>query len=210
MEIEGVNIEWTGHAGFMLKNDKVICIDPFKLGGDNEKADLILVTHEHYDHCSIGDIKKIIKPETIIVTVADCQSKVSGMEVANVTLVNPGDKVNVQGTMIEAVPAYNIGKKFHPKENEWVGFIITIKGKRIYHAGDTDHIPEMKALQNIDIALVPVSGTYVMKPEEAAKAVNELKPKVAIPMHYGAGIIGTKADAEKFKSLVNGRVEVLG
>ncbi|MBD3313957.1 MBL fold metallo-hydrolase [Candidatus Woesearchaeota archaeon] len=208
-EIEGVNIEWLGHAGFLLKNEKVIYIDPFRLGDNNEKADLILITHEHYDHCSMEDIKKIIKQDTIIVTVADCQSKLSNLEIASVTLVRPGDKVNVQGTVIEAVPAYNKDKQFHPKENEWVGFILTVNGKRIYHAGDTDSIPEMQSLTNIDIALVPVSGTYVMTAEEAADAVNRFRPKVAIPMHYGS-IVGKKPDAERFKKGCQVRVEILG
>ncbi|PIN86596.1 Zn-dependent hydrolase [Candidatus Woesearchaeota archaeon CG10_big_fil_rev_8_21_14_0_10_44_13] len=206
--IEGVNMEWFGQSGFLLKNDKTIYIDPFKISG-SEKADIILITHEHSDHCSIEDIKKIIKPETIIVTVPDCQSKLSGMEIANVTLVKPGNRLNIKGTLIETVPAYNLNKKFHPKENEWVGYIITINGKRIYHAGDTDYIPEMKNLKNIDIAMVPVSGTYVMSPSEAAMAVNDFRPKVAIPMHYG-GIIGTKEDAEKFRSLAKVNVEIMG
>lgn len=208
--IEGVNIEWTGHDGFVFKNDKIIYTDPFKLSSGVDKADIILITHEHYDHCSIADIKKIVKPETIIVTVPDCQSKLSGLEIANITLVRPGNKVNVKGTLIEAVPAYNTNKKFHPKENEWVGFIMTINGTRVYHAGDTDFIPEMKNLQDIGIALVPVSGSYVMTAEEAANAVNTFKPKVAIPMHYGAGVVGTRDDAEKFKGLAKVRVEILG
>ncbi len=205
--IEGVNIEWLGHASFVLKSDKIIYIDPFQIKG-GDKADLILITHEHYDHCSIADLHKIIKPETIIITVADCQSKLSGLKIANVTLVRPGDKVNVKGTLIEAVHAYNTNKRFHPKQNEWVGFIITINGKRIYHAGDTDAIPEMNSLKNIDIALVPVSGTFVMTAEEAANAVNSFRPKVAVPMHYGS-IVGQRSDAERFKSLAKTRVELL-
>jgi len=205
--IEGVNIEWLGHASFVLKSDKIIYIDPFQIKG-GDKADLILITHEHYDHCSIADLHKIIKPETIIITVADCQSKLSGLKIANVTLVRPGDKVNVKGTLIEAVHAYNTNKRFHPKQNEWVGFIITINGKRIYHAGDTDAIPEMNSLKNIDIALVPVSGTFAMTAEEAANAVNSFRPKVAVPMHYGS-IVGQRSDAERFKSLAKTRVELL-
>ncbi len=208
MEIEGVNIEWLGHAGFKVKNDRVIYTDPFRIEG-GEKADLILLSHEHFDHCSVEDIKKIIKPETIIVTVPDCQSKLSGLEIANVTLVRPGDKVNVQGTEIEAVAAYNKDKQFHPKENEWVGFVFRVNGKRIYHAGDTDHIPEMNSLKDIDIALVPVCGTYVMTAEEAAEAVNSVRPKVAIPMHYGS-VVGKKEDAERFREKCRVRVEVLG
>ena len=205
--IEGVNIEWLGHASFVLKSDKIIYIDPFQIKG-GDKADLILITHEHYDHCSIADLHKIIKPETIIITVADCQSKLSVLKIANVTLVRPGDKVNVKGTLIEAVHAYNTNKRFHPKQNEWVGFIITINGKRIYHAGDTDAIPEMNSLKNIDIALVPVSGTFAMTAEEAANAVNSFRPKVAVPMHYGS-IVGQRSDAERFKSLAKTRVELL-
>lgn len=206
--IDGVNIEWLGQSGFVFRNEKVIYIDPFKVSS-TDKADIILITHEHYDHCSIEDIKRIIKPETIIVTVPDCQSKLSGMKVANITLVRPGNKVNVKGTIIEAVPAYNLNKKFHPKENEWVGFVVTINGKRIYHAGDTDTIPEMKSLSNIDIAMVPIGGTYTMTAEEAANAVNQFRPKTAIPMHYGT-IIGSKSDGEKFKSLAKVNVEILG
>lgn len=208
--IEGVNIEWSGQSSFAFRNDKTIYIDPFNVK-DVGKADIILITHEHYDHCSIADIQKIVKPDTIIITVPDCQSKLSNLKIANVTLVRPGDRLNVKGMQIEAVPAYNANKKFHPKENEWVGFVIKINGKRIYHAGDTDYIPEMKNLTNIDIALVPIGGTYTMTPEEAAKAVNDFKPKVAIPMHYGTvSGVGQKSDAEKFKSLAKVKVEILG
>ena len=205
--IEGVNIEWLGHASFVLKSDKIIYIDPFQIKG-GDKADLILITHEHYDHCSIADLHKIIKPETIIITVADCQSKLSGLKIANVTLVRPGDKVNVKGTLIEAVHAYNTNKRFHPKQNEWVGFIITINGKRIYHAGDTDAIPEMNSLKNIDIALVPVSGTFVMTAEEAANAVNSFRPKVAVHMIF-VRFVGPRSHAVWFKSLAKTRVELL-
>lgn len=208
--IEGVNIEWFGQSAFAFKNDKIIYIDPFKVR-DVGKADIIFITHEHFDHCSIEDIKSIIKPETIIVTVPDCQSKLSNLKIANVTLVRPGNKLIIKGTEIEVVPSYNLNKVFHPKENEWVGFVIKINGKRIYHAGDTDHIPEMKNLTNIDIALLPIGGTYTMTPEEAAKAVNDIKPKVAIPMHYGTvSGVGQKSDGERFKSLAKVKVEILG
>jgi L-ascorbate metabolism protein UlaG (beta-lactamase superfamily) len=206
MNVLGLDITRTGHAGFMIKTDKIIYFDPYQLQTE-EKADIIFISHEHYDHCSIADIQKIIQPSTVIVTVPDCQSKLAGLPVANVTLVKPGDKLNVQGLNVEVVPAYNLNKQFHPMQNEWVGFIVTINNVKVYHAGDTDFIPEMRNLVDIGIALVPVSGEFVMTAQEAADAVNSFRPKIAIPMHYGAGVAGTKEDAERFKTLA--QVEVV-
>lgn len=209
LNLEGVKIEHLGHAGFKVTDSDTIYIDPFNVNTD-EKADIILITHEHYDHCSIKDIQKLVKQDTIIVTVADCQSKLSSVvsSIKGVKIVRPGAKLMIGNVSIEAVPAYNINKQFHPKANEWVGFIVTIKGKRIYHAGDTDLIPEMKNITNIDAALLPVSGTYVMTAEEAAKAAEIIKPKIAVPMHYGA-IVGSANDAEKFKQLYKGDARIL-
>ena len=122
------NIHWLGHATFkIIAEDKIIYIDPFQIKKEDQ-ADIILITHEHFDHCSPEDVKKIQKPDTVIVTTSDCALKLSG----DIKKVKPGDKINVKGIEIEAVPAYNINKKFHPKENNWVGFIINIKGTRIY------------------------------------------------------------------------------
>ena len=209
LNLDGVKIEHLGHAGFKITDGDTIYIDPFNVNTD-EKADIILITHEHYDHCSVKDIQKLVKENTTIVTVADCQSKLSSVVsgIKGVKIVRPGAKLMIGNVSIETVPAYNVNKQFHPKANEWVGFIVTIKGKRIYHAGDTDLIPEMKNITNIDVALLPVSGTYVMTAEEAADAANRIMPKVAVPMHYGS-IVGTKADAEKFKKLCKCRVEIL-
>lgn len=191
------NIRLLKHDTVKIKNSVVIYIDPFKVD-DEEKADLILITHEHYDHCSREDIAKLMKDDTVIVTVADCQSKLNGSK--HVRLVGPGDSLDVKGIKIEAVRAYNIGKPFHPKENDWVGFVLEVDGKRIYHAGDTDLIPEMKDLRDIDIAFLPVSGTYVMTAEEASNAALLIRPKVAVPMHYGV-IVGKRSDAERFKEI---------
>ncbi|MCK5732983.1 MAG: MBL fold metallo-hydrolase, partial [Candidatus Latescibacteria bacterium] len=127
------NIHWLGHASFRIEGAQVIYIDPWKVK-DGEKADLILITHSHHDHCSPEDVAKIRKAGTEIVTVADCGSKFPG----KVCAVAPGDRVTVHGIPVEAVPAYNIGKAFHPKANGWAGFVITVEGTRIYHAGDTD------------------------------------------------------------------------
>ena len=197
------NIKWLGHAGFKITGDKTVYIDPFKIN-ETEPADIIICTHEHFDHLSPEDIKKVQAGKTVIVTTPDSFSKVSG----NVKTLVPGQSMDVDGIKIEAVPAYNLNKHFHPKDNKWMGVIITINGQRIYHAGDTDSIPEMSSLKNIDVALLPVSGTYVMTAEEAADAANRFNPKVAVPMHYGA-IVGTKEDAEKFKKLCKCKVEIL-
>jgi L-ascorbate metabolism protein UlaG (beta-lactamase superfamily) len=122
--------------------------------------------------------------------------------------MQPGKTVTMGNIGVEAVPAYNTNKRFHPKDNEWVGYVISINSKRIYHSGDTDFIPEMANLHKIDVALMAVSGTYVMTAEEAAKAVDTFKPKLAIPMHYGA-IVGSASDAEEFKRLSKVPVEIL-
>ena len=197
------NITWLGHDGFLIKGDgKAIVIDPFQVK-QCEPADIILISHEHYDHCSPEDVKKIQKDSTVIVTEAQSAAKLSG----DVRVVQPGDKLTVSGIPIEAVPSYNTNKSFHPKENGWLGFIVTVGGVRIYHAGDTDRIPEMGSFQ-VDIALLPVSGTYVMTAEEAVEAARMIKPKVVIPMHYGA-IVGSADDAKRFSEALQGTCEVV-
>jgi len=192
-------MEWLGHDTFKIEAaGLVIYTDPFKLEGDLPKADLILVTHDHFDHCSPEDIDKIAKADTVVVSPGGCV----GSQKCEVRKVAPGDKLTVKGVDIEAVPAYNTNKQFHPKANRWVGYIFTVEGQRIYLAGDTDYIPEMKTYR-CDIAIIPVSGTYVMTAEEAVKAANDIRPKVAVPMHFGT-IIGSSKDAETFKKLYKG------
>lgn len=199
------NIKWLGHAGFAINAlDKIIVIDPFQIK-EIVPADIILITHSHYDHCSVEDIDKIKKSDTVIVTEAESAKTLSG----DVRVVKPGDKINVSGVQIEAVEAYNTNKAFHPRTNGWLGFIITVDGIRIYHAGDTDLIPEMDKIE-VDIALLPVSGTYVMTADEAVEAAKRLKPEIAIPMHFDS-IVGSKEDAVKFKKDLEGicKVELL-
>lgn len=200
MKILNLDIERLNHAAFKIKGSQTVYVDPFHIAEGLEKADIILISHEHFDHCSVEDIRKIANENTTVVTVADNLSKLHNMKLKQVLLVEPGKAVTIGSAKIEAVPAYNTNKRFHPKDNLWVGFILDMDGNRVYHAGDTDMIPEMSGFKT-DVALLPVSGTYVMTAEEAASAAEKIKPKIAIPMHYG-DIIGTEADALRFKELV--------
>lgn len=196
------NIHWLGHSSFKIIGEKIVYIDPYQIH-DTEKADIILITHTHYDHLSPEDINKIRAEKTIILAPEDARDKLT-----NFKPVKPNQFFTIEGIKVETVPAYNTDKPFHPQEKNWVGYIIQINGKRIYHAGDTDLIPEMEELKNIDIAILPIGGTYTMDVTEAVQAVNIIEPKIAIPMHYGK-IVGTKTDAEKFKQLCNCKVEIL-
>ncbi|HEX9318334.1 MAG TPA: MBL fold metallo-hydrolase [Nitrososphaeraceae archaeon] len=205
LEYEGINIKWTGHDGFQISNsDKILYIDPFKLAkqyNDLHNANLILITHNHFDHLSLNDLGKIINKETIVIAAKECVDQLKALNIKEVKGVAPGEKINLQNNVVETIPAYNTNKDFHPKRDGKVGFIVTINNVRIYHAGDTDLIPEMKTTKP-DIALTPVSGTYVMTAEEASEAVNDLiKPKMAIPMHYNS-IVGTREDAVRFSKMV--------
>lgn len=192
-------IHWLGHDSFRIDGEgTVIYLDPFQLK-DGPKADLILITHDHMDHCSPIDVGKIQKSDTLIVTVAQAAAKLTGQ----VKVVKPGEELTVKGISIRTLPAYNVNKfrspgvPFHPKESGYVGFLLKVKGKTIYHAGDSDFIPEMKGLAP-DVALLPVSGIYVMTWEEAVEAANAIKPQVAVPMHVG-GPVGLLSSADRFK-----------
>lgn len=199
------SIKWYGHASFAIESDKIIYVDPWKIPESAPKADLILVTHSHFDHLSTSDISQLKKEGTTIVCSADCVSQLSG----DVRAMEPGQEFEIQGIKIKAVPSYNPSKPFHPREKKWLGYIIEVDGVSVYHAGDTDFIPEMEDLGVINIALLPVGGQYTMNAEEAAKAANILKADISIPMHYGAGVIGDIEDAKKFKALCKGEARIL-
>ena len=205
--IEGVEITWLKHDAFLLKGDGiVVAIDPYELRSVPEKADLVLVTHDHFDHCDPNSVRLVAKPDAVIVAPQNAASKLG----KNVRVVKAGDMLTEKGVTIKVVPAYNVRperQRFHPKNYGGVGYLITLAGKTIYHPGDTDLIPEMDNLGQVDIALLPVSGTYVMDAQEAAEAVKRIKPTHVIPMHYGS-IVGSKADAEKFAQLVAGQTTV--
>ncbi len=194
-------IHWLGHDAFRIDGDLTIYFDPYEISG-GKPADVIFITHDHFDHCSPDDVAKIQTEQTLIVTEKDSALKLSG----NIRVVKPGDRLEEKGLTIEAVPAYNIDKDFHPKENGWLGVVVEIDGIKVYHAGDTDLIEEMKDIQT-DIALLPVSGTYVMTADQAVEAALRIKPQIAIPMHYGS-VVGTESDAEKFKADLVGKVDV--
>ena len=196
-------VHWLGHASFRIDGPPAIYIDPWKLAGQLPPADLILVTHDHHDHCSPDDVDRIRQPGTVIVASQAAAGKLG----KGVQVVKPGDRLTVAGVTVEAVPAYNTTKTFHPKAAGYVGYIISVGGARIYHTGDTDPIPEMAGL-SADILLVPVSGTYVADAAQAAEIVRAVKPKIAVPMHIG-DIVGSLADAERFKKLADCRVEIL-
>jgi len=189
-----------GHDTFRLNGPPIIYIDPWKLPPGSPPADLILVTHDHFDHCSPEDVKKISKPGTVVIASAPAAAMLPGARI-----LHPGESITVGEVTVEAVPAYNVNKfrspgvPFHPKSAGHNGYIITVGGERLYHAGDTDHIPEMAGYR-CDVALLPVSGTYVMTADEAAAAALDIKPRVAVPMHYG-DIVGGAADVQRFKTL---------
>lgn len=207
MKIEGVEIKWLGHAGFLIKDSNVIYIDPYNIKEGSEKADLILITHSHYDHCSVADMNKIIKEGTKIVVTADCQSKITRFNVPiRIEVIEPDQELTFGDVKISTLPAYNVDKPFHPKNEYWVGYLIKINDLLIYHAGDTDLTPEMQKLtgyKQLDkklIALLPVGGRFTMTAEEAAEAAKLIKPFLAIPMHYGS-IVGNEEDAQEFVQL---------
>ena len=202
------SIQWDDQASMTVQcGGKTICFDPYQVK-DKKQADIVLITHAHQDHMSPGDIAKVITDKTILVVPADCASTLKQRFNREIITLNPGQKHTVGDIQIEAVPAYNIGKNYHPKGNNWVGYIVTIDGVRIYHAGDTNRIPEMKDF-TCDIAMLPLGQTYTMDSvDEAVQAALDVKAKIAIPMHYGT-YEGSNEDAVKFKQALEGKCMVI-
>ncbi len=220
MDIGKIKLDFLGHSGFVITTEsgRRIAIDPYNVSAGVGKVDLVLITHSHYDHCSIKDIEKVSKKGTIVVIPADCQSKITKVEDVNMQIIEVGDELTFGSVKVKALASYNVDKDFHPKEEGWLGYLIKLNGVIVYHAGDSDKIPEMKSLTgygkhgNEFIVLLPVSGKFVMNAEEAAEVASLISPDLAIPMHYGAGVSGTKEDAEEFVKLckeVGLRAEVL-
>jgi L-ascorbate metabolism protein UlaG (beta-lactamase superfamily) len=196
------SLEWLGHSGFRIRTrEGVIYIDPYRVK-DGPEADLILITHGHYDHFSPQDVERLSTRHTWLVGPAAVAERVSGQ----VHSIAPGEVLEdelVRGVHVSALAAYNTSKRnpegqvFHPREAGWVGYELNVRGERLYHSGDTDVIPEMDSVAGVDVALLPVSGTYVMTAEEAAEAARRIQQGMAVPMHWGEQV-GTREDAEAF------------
>ena len=202
------SIEILCHSCIKFNKGEVIYFDPFKIEKNYNDADAIFITHDHYDHYSEEDIDKVVKKGTIIVAPEDLLTKLlkKGFERDNMVLVTPNQKYTVKGIEFQTIPAYNVNKQFHPKANEWVGYVLKIEGVTYYIAGDTDITEENKKVK-CDVAFVPVGGTFTMDYKEAAELINEIKPKIAVPTHYGS-IVGEKSDGISFSKLVSPEIEV--
>ncbi|MBI5463702.1 MAG: MBL fold metallo-hydrolase [Ignavibacteriales bacterium] len=198
------HIHWLGHASFRIEDGTTqIYIDPWKLTGHPHKADFVFITHGLYDHFSPEDIALVKKETTVFLAPKDVAYQLKGTTIA----VVPNQSYEIADLKVRTVAAYNLGKKFHPKENHWVGYIITLShGQRIYHSGDTDAVPEMRTVVT-DVALLPCGGTYTMMSKEMAEMANVLKPQLLIPMHWG-DIVGSKQDAEEVKKMFKGETVI--
>lgn len=193
------NIKVLCHSSIRIEKEKIIYIDPFRINQNYNDADIIMITHSHYDHYSEEDIQKVKKKDSYIIVPEDLFEKVQsfGFNEKNIVIVKPNESYEICGVKLSTVPAYNVNKKFHPKENNWVGYLIELENVKYYIAGDTDITEENKKVK-CDVAFVPVGGTYTMTAKEASSLINTIKPKVAVPIHYGE-VVGTIEDARIFK-----------
>ena len=199
-----VEIQWIHHASFRLAaGEAVVYIDPWKLTSARADASVVFVSHNHFDHCSPDDVAKVSTPETKVIAPADTAG-----EFASGQVLLPGEQASVGDVTLEGVPAYNIGKEFHPKANHWLGAVIALGGVRVYYAGDTDRIPEMARLEAVDVSLLPVGGTYTMDASEAARACADIGCGTTVPYHWG-DIVGDESDARAFATAAGCDARVL-
>jgi L-ascorbate metabolism protein UlaG (beta-lactamase superfamily) len=197
-------LRWYGHASVRFKGrENAVFVDPYRIRSA-KPVNVVLVTHAHFDHLSPDDIRKVSTPGTVTVAPPDCAAQLGPESRA----IAPGEREDLgNGVVVEAYPAYNINKQFHPLDKGWVGYVIEMDGRRVYVAGDTDRTPEMASIR-CDVAFLPVGGTYTMNAEEAASAARDLRAKIAVPIHWGT-IVGSRADAERFVTLCGERGRLL-
>lgn len=187
-------------SSIRIGGDQVLYFDPFRITDARKDADIVFITHPHFDHFSPADIARVCKPETVFIAPESMAAELKAAGITEPFLMKPGESKTICGIAVETVPAYNISKQFHPKQNGWLGYVVTVDDKRIYAAGDTDATKEAAAVQ-CDIALIPIGGTYTMNPAEAAELVNRMQPQIVIPIHYGT-IVGNPGDGAAFAKLV--------
>ena len=206
--IENIRVYKQNHI-CITSDNRIVHIDPFMTDSVYKNADFILITHDHYDHFSVKDIEKTAKSDTVLIVPETVRKKAAEAKnlVKKTVYVTPGNRYDIDGLEFETVPAYNIGKPFHPKSAGWVGYILKADGKRVYIAGDTDATEEAERV-SCDIALVPIGGKYTMDAAQAAELVNTIKPEIAVPVHYG-GIVGSRKDGIKFEKAVDSPVKVI-
>ena len=197
------NISIIHHSSIKFSDNIKIYFDPYEINENNNDADIIFITHNHYDHYSENDIKKIYNANTKFIIPKDLEKELLnlGIKKENIITVAPNNNYNVLDISFKTIPAYNINKPFHPKENNWVGYLINYNNFTYYIAGDTD-ITEDNKLIKCDVAFLPIGGKYTMNYKEAAELTNIIKPKIVVPIHYGL-IIGTTEDAIEFAKLIN-------
>lgn len=202
-------IEVLHHSSIRIHKERIVYVDPYEVKEEYHDADFVFVTHAHYDHFSCDDIQKVMNDHTILIATQDVidGTKEIQPDATKRIVVKPNQEYNINGLHIQTTVAYNENKPFHPKKQEWVGYIIAFEDAKVYIAGDTDHLKELESIR-CDIALVPIGGTYTMNFKEAADLINAIHPKIAIPTHYGS-IVGTKEDATNFKTMVHSETSVI-
>lgn len=204
-------VEVLSHSSIKISGSLVLYFDPFNIADETHDADIILITHEHYDHYSPEDIGKIIKGGTILVCPESIKEKIKespcGVAAQNIRYLSPDEDIELDSVKIHAVRAYNVDKNFHKKSYDWLGYVVSMDGTIYYVAGDTDINEDILSVRSChpDVALIPCGGTFTMDVREAASLAEKLSPKIAIPTHYGS-IVGDKKDGDEFVRLLKGKV----
>lgn len=194
------------HSSIKISGKRVLYFDPYEIKEESHDADLIFVTHDHYDHFSPDDIKKVAKEDTCMVMPESMRGQEKNAGDLKCEFLHPDGILEIQGLMVKAIPAYNRLKLFHPKGKAYLGYVVAMDEVTYYVAGDTDVTTENQRIK-CDVALVPVGGKFTMDYKAAAQLVNRIAPKLAIPTHYGT-VAGSPEDGNKFAELVNDKIEV--